>query len=275
MLVNFYKLEGTGNDFILLDSRSSGFVPRPKQVVAWCDRRFGIGADGILVLLKPSSKSADFKMRILNSDGSEAEMCGNGIRGLAQFVYEHKLSEKKSLSIETPAGLIAVEQIGKQFRVAIARPEFDPKKIPVKSRQPVINRNFKVDDREFKITCVSMGNPHCVIVVDDLKKIPLSELGPKIERHPMFPQHVNVEFVQVVSRGRLKMRVWERGAGETLACGTGACAALAACFRLGLCGKKARVTLPGGDLIIEWDDFCYLTGPARFVYQGWLDAKNQ
>jgi len=276
MLINFYKLEGTGNDFILLDSRSSGFVPKSRQVVAWCDRRFGIGGDGVLVLLKPSSKSADFKMRILNSDGSEAEMCGNGIRCLARFVFDHKLSEKNALGIETLAGLIKVDNIGgAQFKVAMVRPEFDPQKIPVKSKEPVINRNFKVDGQNFKITCVSMGNPHCVIVVKDVSKIALAQIGPKIERHPMFPKRVNVEFVQVVSRSRLKMRVWERGAGETLACGTGACAALAACSRLGLTSKKARISLPGGDLVIEWDDLCYLTGPARFVYQGWLDAQGK
>jgi len=275
MLVNFYKLEGIGNDFILLDSRSSGFVPKSRQAVAWCDRRFGIGGDGVLVLLKPSSKSADFKMRILNSDGSEAEMCGNGIRCLARFVFDHKLSEKNSLGIETLAGLIKVERVGSQFKVTMTRPEFAPGKIPVKSREPVINRKFKVDGQEFKITCVSLGNPHCVIVVKDVSKIALAEIGPKIERHPMFPKRVNVEFVQVVSRSHIKMRVWERGAGETLACGTGACAALAACSRLGLTSKKARISLPGGDLVIEWDDLCYLTGPARFVYQGWLDAQGK
>jgi diaminopimelate epimerase len=271
MLVNFYKLEGTGNDFILLDSRNSGFVPKKNSVVAWCDRRFGIGGDGVLVLLKPGSKEADFKMRILNSDGSEAEMCGNGIRCLARYVFDHKLSEKNLLAVDTLAGLVRVEKIGAQFRVAMARPEFDPRKIPVKSKEPVINKKFKFDGKEYKITCLSMGNPHCVIVVKDVSKIALDEIGPKIERHPMFPKRVNVEFVQVVSKGRLKMRVWERGAGETLACGTGACAALAACNRLGLVAKKALINLPGGDLFIEWDDVCRLTGPARFVFQGWLD----
>jgi diaminopimelate epimerase len=214
-------------------------------------------------------------MRIINSDGSEAEMCGNGIRCLSRYIYDHKLSNKNSLVIETLAGMIAVERLGEQFRVAIARPEFDPRKVPVKSKAPVLNKNFKVDGDEFRITCLSMGNPHCVIVVKDVSKVAVATLGPKIERHAMFPKRVNVEFVEVVSRSRLKMRVWERGAGETLACGTGACAALAACARLGLCEKKARVSLPGGDLVIEWDDVCRLTGPSRFVYQGRLEAGKK
>jgi diaminopimelate epimerase len=212
-------------------------------------------------------------MRILNADGSEPEMCGNGIRCLARYIYDHKLSDKNALVIETLAGLIKVEKVGDLFKVAMGRPEFDPKKIPVKSKGPVLNQKLKVDDREFRITCVSMGNPHCVIVVKDVGKIDLAELGPKIERHPMFPKRVNVEFVQVLARGKIKMRVWERGAGETMACGTGACAALAACHRLGLCSNKALVSLPGGDLLIECDELCSLTGPARFVFQGWLDAR--
>jgi len=273
MKVNFYKLEGTGNDFILLDSRKTGFTPTRKQAVNWCDRRFGIGADGILVLLRPKTKAADFKMRIINSDGSEAEMCGNGIRCLARYIYDHKLSRKNQLVIDTLAGLVKVEKKGRLFRVAIGKPEFDPAKIPVKSSEPMIGKKLQVDDDEFEITCLSMGNPHCVIVVPDVDEIPLAEIGPKIERHQMFPNRINVEFVQILSPGHLKLRVWERGAGATLACGTGVCAALAACAQRSLAERKARLSLPGGDLDIEWNDLCYLTGPARFVYQGWFDTK--
>ena len=274
MNINFYKLEGIGNDFILLDSRKSGFVPTGKQAARLCHRRFGIGADGVLVLLEPKSKLADFRMRIINSDGSEAEMCGNGIRALASYIYSHNLIEKTTIRVETLAGLIGVEKIGEAYRVMMGRAEFSPAKVPVKSKTPVIGKKLKIAGSEFKITCVSMGNPHCVIVTKNVDKIALSEIGPKIENHPMFPKRINVEFVQIVSRKQLRVRVWERGAGETLACGTGACAALAACAKLGLSEEKARVSLPGGDLIIECKDVCFLTGPARFVYQGWLDTAN-
>ena len=274
MIINFYKLEGLGNDFILLDSRRNGFVPSGKLVRRWCDRRFGVGADGVLILLKPSLSSADFRMRILNSDGSEAEMCGNGIRCLARYLYDHRLAGEGALKIETLAGIIDVERRGGLFRVAMGRPEFAPEKIPVKSRTEVVGRKLKVLGREFYISCVSMGNPHCVIMVKDVGKIPVAELGPVIEHHSLFPKRSNVEFTQVLSRRHLKVRVWERGAGETLACGTGACAVLAAAFRLGLVERKARVSLPGGDLIVEWKDNCWLTGPARLVYQGWFSAGN-
>jgi len=274
MIINFYKMEGIGNDFILLDSRNSGFAPDKKQVVRWCDRRFGIGADGVLVLLKPKSPDAGFRMRILNSDGSEAEMCGNGIRALARYIYDHKLASGESIAVETVAGLREVERKGELFRVMMGRPEFAPDKVPVKSRKPLIGQKLKVAGVEFKVTCVSLGNPHCVIVVKDAAKIALRELGPRIENHPLFPKKTNVEFVQVLSARRLKVRVWERGAGETLACGTGACAVLAACATQGLSERKARVSLPGGDLTVEWKDQCYLTGPARTVYQGWIDTAK-
>jgi len=274
MIVNFYKLEGMGNDFILLDSRKSAFTPSVKQARKWCDRRFGVGADGILVLLEPKSLSADFRMRIFNSDGSEAEMCGNGIRCLARFVYGHKLAAKNALKVETLAGLIDIARRRELFRVAMGRPEFAPGKIPVKSSSEVVGKKLKLLGREFFITCVSMGNPHCVILVRELGKIPVSVLGPLIEHHPLFPKRTNVEFVQALSARHLKARVWERGAGETLACGTGACAVLAAAVRRGLAERKARVSLPGGDLVVEWKDICYLTGPARFVYQGWLSTRN-
>ena len=272
-MINFQKLEGIGNDFILLDSRVNSFMPTAKQAVKWCDRRFGIGADGILVLLKPK-RDADFKMRILNSDGSEPEMCGNGIRCLAQYVYSHNLTQKPSIKVETIAGPVNVEKQGELFRVALGRPDFDPKKVPVKSKEPVIRKTLSVGGKDYKVTCLSVGNPHCVIVVPKVDKVPLAEVGPLIENYKWFPKRVNVEFVQVVSKKQIKMRVWERGAGETLACGTGACAAVAACAKMGLTDNKVKVSLPGGELTIDWKEFCFLTGPARFVYQGWFDPQK-
>ncbi len=274
-MTTFYKVEGSGNDFILLDGLREKILPRKRQVIQWCDRHFGIGADGVLLLLQPEGEDADFRMRILNADGSEAEMCGNGIRCLARYVYERGLSRKNSLRIETLAGMIEVEKRRDLFRVGIGRPEFDPHKVPVRSREPVLGKRLRVDGEEFKVTCLSVGNPHCVIPVKRVGEIELSRLGPRIENHAWFPQRVNVEFVEVVSRTHLKVRVWERGAGATLACGTGACATLAACARLGLSDRAATVSLPGGDLFIEWKNGdCYLTGPARLVFKGQLDPAR-
>ncbi len=269
MELNFYKLEGLGNDFILLDTRGRDWVPAKRQVIKWCDRHFGIGADGILLLQKSGKKDADFRMRIFNADGSEAEMCGNGIRCLALYIYERGLSRKTNFGIETRAGVMRVEKLSHRFRVGIGRAEFDPKKIPVAGRGELIGKTLKVEGKNFSATCLSVGNPHCVIPVPDLSKIDLARLGPKIERHRWFPNRVNVEFVKVISRSHLQVRVWERGAGETLACGTGACAALVACAKLGLADCSATVSLPGGDLWIEWNpNSCYLTGPARLVFSG-------
>jgi len=275
MLVNFYKLEGTGNDFILLDFLRGRFSFKSGKIVKLCERHFGIGADGVLVLLKARGKGADFQMRIFNSDGTEAEMCGNGIRCVARYIYEKGLSRKSVLKIETLAGLMEVERRAGLFRVRIGKPEFSPEKVPVLSDEPVIDKPLKIDGEEFRVTCVSVGNPHCVIPVESLEGIEMKQLGPVIEHHQWFPNRVNVEFVEVISQEHLKVRVWERGAGETLACGTGACATLAACVKLGLAKKSAKVSLPGGDLLIELENnFLYLTGPARLLYKGQFDPKN-
>jgi len=272
MKIHFSKLEGLGNDFILLDGLKKELILTKARALKLCDRHFGIGADGILLLLKPKSRGADFRMRIFNADGSEAEMCGNGIRCLARYLFDRGLSKKIRLRIETRAGIMEVERRNHLFRVCIGRPEFAPEKVPVLSREPVIGKVLSLEGQKFRVTCVSVGNPHCVIPVENLPEIDLHRLGPKLENHPWFPNRINVELVEVVSRDHLQVRVWERGVGETLACGTGACAAVVACARLGLCNHSARVSLPGGDLGIEWkNDACYLTGPARLVYQGQLD----
>ncbi len=269
MPLSFWKMQGLGNDFIVLDSRKTRFVPRSRQVQTWCDRHFGIGADGILVLL--TSRRADFRMRIFNPDGSEAEMCGNGIICLARFIHMRKISRKKKLKIETSAGIISPEIRGRSIRVDMGKPVFAPGKIPCTLPAPALSRPLEVEGNRFEITVLSMGNPHCVIPVDLVDGVPLEHIGPLIEHHRFFPQGVNVEFVQVLDRAHLKVRVWERGAGETLACGTGASAAAVACTRVGLSDRKVAVSLPGGVLKIEWrkgTDIVFMTGYCKMVFQG-------
>ena len=268
MKLTFWKMHGLGNDFIVLDSRRTGYVPQPAVAARLCHRRFGIGADQVLILLR--SKKADYRMVILNADGGEVEMCGNGIRALALFLRRRRISRKSRFRIETLAGIIVPEVIGKQVRVDMGEPIFEPSRIPVALPEAPLNRPLEVDCNRFQVTAVSMGNPHCVIPVDQVDQVPLDQLGPKIEHHPWFPRRANVEFVQVLNRRHLKVRVWERGAGATLACGTGACASLVALVKLGLAERKATVSLPGGDLQIEWakSNRVLMTGPAEMVFQG-------
>ena len=267
--LEFTKMHGLGNDMIVIDSLQTGFIASPDQARFLCDRRWGIGADQILILLP--SKIADFKMRIFNSDGSEVEMCGNGIRCLARFIRERGLSAKKALAIETLAGIIRPEIAGGMVRVDMGEPIFDAAKVPVRGQGKIQNTVLMVDGDPFEISAVSMGNPHCVIVSDNVDDVPLSEIGPKIEHHPWFPQRANVEFVQVIDRHRIKVRVWERGAGLTLACGTGACAAAVALMDQKITERRITVALPGGDLDISWDpetNRVWMTGPAVEVFRG-------
>jgi diaminopimelate epimerase len=274
MKLNFTKMHGLGNDFVVIDNRAGrlrGLSGKSKQL---CDRRFGIGADQVLILR--SSKTADFRMQIFNADGSEVEMCGNGIRCLARFIWDNKLAStrKKSLDIETPAGIIRPEQKGRMIRVDMGEPVLEGSKIPVKAQGFIVNHPLMVRDTTFKITCVSMGNPHAVIVAKKIDAVQLDTFGPLIEHHPFFPKRTNVEFVQVMNKSNMKLRVWERGAGETLACGTGASAAVVAASLLNLAGREVNVHLPGGKLIIHWsaeDNHVYMTGPAAPVFEGTID----
>lgn len=269
-------MHGIGNDFIVIDNRSSGLVKLPKLSKRLCDRRFGVGADQLLLLEK--SKKADFKMRIFNADGSEVEMCGNGIRCLAKYIWDRKLSragkDGASLLIETPAGTIVPKKSGDHVEVDMGEPVLEGKDIPVAIQGTVINHPLKLLKNTFKITCVSMGNPHAVIVVNDVGSVPLSVWGPAIETHTLFPEKTNVEFIRIINSRNIKMRVWERGAGETLACGTGASAAGVASVLLGLTNRKVNVHLPGGKLLIKWnskDNHVYMTGPAESVYEGVIE----
>lgn len=265
-------MHGLGNDMIVLDSRESGWTPSAAQAVKLCDRRFGVGADQILALL--TSSQADFRMAIYNADGSEVEMCGNGIRCLARFIRDRGILLKDRLEIETLAGIIRPEIRGDLVRVDMGEPIFDPMRIPISVHVRPRDLALEAAGRVFKISAVSMGNPHCVIKVDDVEEVDLEEIGPKIERHPWFPKRTNVEFVQVIDRGRVRVRVWERGSGVTLACGTGACASAVAMIDLGHCDRRVLVTLPGGDLEIEWDEKTsrvFMTGPAVEVFTGAIE----
>ena len=282
MIIHFIKMHGLGNDFILIDclSQKCGMPNAEFGISAkkLCHRRFGIGADQILILER--SEAADFKMLIFNADGSEVEMCGNGIRCLAKYIWDRKLSGKNVLAIETLAGIIKPEKAGELVRVDMGEPIFEPEKIPVHLLHPssliphpsggIVDYPLQIADKEFKITCVSMGNPHAVIVVDDVAKFPVTYYGPMIEAHAIFPRKSNVEFIEIISGKEIKMRVWERGSGETMACGTGACAAAVASNVKGLTGGNVTIHLPGGDLLIERasDNHVYMTGPAVEVFEG-------
>lgn len=272
MKIAFTKMHGIGNDFIVMDCRDNALISQVRDLGGLsrrlCDRRFGIGADQILLLA--SSATADFAMKIFNADGSEVEMCGNGIRCLAKYIWDRGLSEKEVLAIETPAGIIKPERAGEMVRVDMGEPVLEGRLIPVALDGRITDMPLRADDREVRITCVSMGNPHAVIVVDNVDAFDVCRYGPLIEHYPLFPNRTNVEFIQVLGPESIKMRVWERGAGETLACGTGASAAGVAANILGLTGKKTTIHLRGGDLLIEWagNNHVYMTGPAVDVFEG-------
>ena len=271
--MRFVKMEGLGNDFIVVEEQE--IVPfssaLPLLATKLCDRHFGVGADGVIVVC--SSQLADIGMRIFNADGSEAEMCGNGIRCLAKFVFERRMVEKTEFAVETKAGLIFPQVVAENGRVAkvvvnMGKPRLSPQEIPVHIQgDTVVGETLPVEERVFHFTAVSMGNPHVVIF-----EVPSNweDWGRKIEIHPLFPRRTNVEFVEVVSPQEARVKVWERGAGPTLACGTGACAVLVAGVLNGLLEKEARIHLPGGSLRISWkeDGNVYMEGEAREVFEG-------
>jgi diaminopimelate epimerase len=245
-----------------------------------CDRHFGVGADGVILVLP--SRRADVRMRIFNSDGSEAEMCGNGIRGLSKYVYERNLVRKRVLRVETKAGIKTLANTVRRGRVCSVRvdmgePGLDRSQVPMKGPLGrVVEEPFFLDGAEFRITALSMGNPHCVVFVNDVEGFPVAEIGPRIENHPVFPNRTNVEFVQVVNSRELMVRTWERGAGETLACGTGASAVCVAGVLTSRSQRKVRIHLRGGTLDVEWsaDGRVYLTGPVAEVFEGvWLGSR--
>jgi len=267
-------MHGLGNDYVLIDNRDVKVREKDVGRIArkLCERRFSIGADGLLLLY--DSPVADVKMRIFNADGSEAEMCGNGIRCFAKYCYENGIVDAAELKIETMAGVKNVRlAIGdrkvKSVTVDMGEPVYERERIPVLGQGRCINQELTVDGTVLKMTCLSVGNPHCVIFVDNVEDFPVGTVGPKIENHPLFPRRTNVEFAQAVKRDELKVRVWERGVGETLACGTGACAAVAAGNILDKTGDICTVHLLGGDLQIRHEGSRILmTGPAEKTFEG-------
>jgi len=282
MKMKFTKMHGLGNDFILVNSLNGEFKNYSRfayMTKKLCDRHFGIGADGLIFIFP--SDVADLKMKIYNSDGSEAQMCGNGIRCFAKYVYENKITSKKKFTVETQAGIITPEIIINNeeilgIKVNMGIPKLQKSDIPVKGSNdlPMINELLQIESGyQVNVTCVSMGNPHCTIFVDNVKSKLVKELGPKIENHPIFPEKTNVEFIQILNNKELNFRVWERGVGETLACGTGACAALVAGVLNKKVERQAVIHLPGGDLNIEWPENgpVFMSGPAELVFEGKIE----
>lgn len=277
--MKFTKMQGLGNDYIYVDCTHTVINNIADIARRVSDRHFGIGSDGLVLIMK--SDVADFRMRMFNSDGSEAEMCGNAIRCVGKYVYDNKMIDKNKITIETLAGIKILDLRIENDEVVLARvdmgePILIPKDIPVDSgKDRFISEPVEIDGKTYNVTAVSMGNPHAISYVNDVTNFPLFEVGPKMETHKLFPRKVNAEFVQVVDRSTLKMRVWERGAGETLACGTGACAVLVASVLNGVSDRIATIKLLGGDLLIEWsekDNHVYMTGPAVKVFEGEIEV---
>lgn len=265
----FYKLQAAGNDVVLLDQTSLRVPNAGRLAKKICDRKFGVGADQLVLLEK--SRKADFKVFFYNPDGSMAEMCGNGIRCVGRYLRETEKTKRKELQIETVVGIRKLKIFSKEVKADLGAPVLKGKDIPVHLSGRIINRPVKIESKEFRITCLSFGNPHCVIFQENVDQFPVERYGPLIENFHLFPKRVNVSFVHVLTPSELRMRVWERGVGETLACGTAAAAALVASCLNGYTDKEAQVTLPGGKLHVSWDrdkGATWLSGPAQMVFKG-------
>lgn len=309
--MKFTKMHGIGNDYVYVNCFEEKVENPSELAIKISDRHFGVGSDG-LILIKPS-EVADFCMEMYNADGSQSEMCGNGIRCVGKYVYDYGLTDKERISVETLAGIKYLDfkiEDGKVSLITVnmGSPELVPDKIPVdvsalnmntssmdasnmndsrtnasetdtkaSGLTQIVDEALEVDVREYKVTCVSMGNPHCITFVDDTASFPLEVIGPKFESHKFFPNRVNAEFIQIISRNEVNMRVWERGSGETLACGTGACASTVACILNGLTEDEITLHLLGGDLKVRWDrdeNVVYMTGPAKVVFDGEIDVDE-
>lgn len=280
-MLEFIKMHGLGNDYVYMDAINQDIKNRSELAKKVSDRHFGIGSDGLILICQ--SNIADFRMQMFNSDGTEAEMCGNGIRCVGKFVYDNGFTDKKELKIETLAGIKKLELITKnekveEVKVDMGEPILDPKEIPVISEEnPVKDLNLILLDRNFKFSCVSMGNPHAITVLDDdVNEFDVEKYGKLAEINEAFPKRTNVEFINIINKNRIKMRVWERGAGETLACGTGACASAVATILNGYTDRNITVELLGGNLEIEWnkeDNHIYMTGPASTVFKGFYEEE--
>lgn len=277
--MRFWKMHGLGNDYVVIDNRDQKISDKTVPTLAkkLCDRRFSIGGDGLL-LVYPSSVS-DVKMRIFNSDGSEAEMCGNGIRCFAKYCYENGIAKKSEFMVETLSGVkhvwLTVEGSDvKAVKVDMGSPNWERSSLPMLGEGTAVNVDLQVEGEPYKVTCLSMGNPHCVLFVKNVDEFPVDYVGPIIENSKVFPKRTNVEFVQVLNENELKVRVWERGCGETLACGTGTCAAVAVSNKLGKVGNKVTVHVLGGDLLVDTDKTIFLSGAAEKVFEGTLFQES-
>ncbi len=272
MALKFTKMHGAGNDFVVIDGVRQQVALSPENIRFIADRNFGVGCDQLLLVEKAQHKDADFRYRIFNADGGEVEQCGNGARCFVRFVHDHKLTHKREIIVETKSGLISprLEDDGR-VTVNMGAPIFEPARIPFVSDSREVTQPLQVGDTTVQITAVSMGNPHAVQVVADVETAPVAALGPLIEQHPRFPKRVNAGFMQVLDRDHIKLRVYERGAGETLSCGTGACAAVVAGIQRGLLDTTVHVATRGGTLSITWQDEgspVSMTGPAISVFDG-------
>lgn len=278
--IKFTKMQGLGNDYIYLDcTREREQINIQEITKKISNRHFGIGSDGVILICP--SKIADFKMKMYNADGSEAQMCGNGIRCVGKYVYDKGLTNKTQIDIETLAGVKQLElQVKNQevenIKVDMGKPILKPEEIPLKANR---NTNILVQsqDKKFKLTCISMGNPHAITIVEKLEEFDVEKYGKNLENNPIFPQKANIEFVQIINKNKIKMRVWERGSGETLACGTGACASVVACYQNQLTSNQVEVELLGGNLEIEWNKknhHVYMIGPAKTVFEGEIKEED-
>jgi diaminopimelate epimerase len=274
MRLEFTKMHGLGNDFVVIDLVTQRVRLEPPQIRQIADRHFGVGFDQLLIVEPPTRPDVDFKYRIFNADGSEVQQCGNGARCFARFVRERRLTRKNRLVVETASGIIElfVDNNG-WVRVNMGAPRLEPARIPFKADLHCLTYDIEVGGKTIEIGVVSMGNPHAVLLVDDVGTAPVETLGPLLESHPRFPERVNVGFLQIVDRQTVNLRVYERGAGETLACGTGACAAVVSGILRGLLDEQVRVHLPGGELDIQWQGHgepVWMTGPTARVFDGVL-----
>lgn len=274
MLIEFTKMHGIGNDFVVIDAVRQAVTLSADQIRRLADRHFGVGCDQVLLVERPTQPGVDFRYRILNADGSEVEQCGNGARCFARFVHDQGLTTNNPVVVETAGGIIRLRlRPDGQVEVNMGEPRFDPAQIPFVAEAEAERYTLDVAGETVTLGAVSMGNPHAVLQVPDVKRAPVERLGPLIERHARFPRRVNVGFMQVLSRDAIRLRVFERGAGETLACGSGACAAVAVGYRQGLLNEKVTVHLPGGSLEIQWPGrgALLMTGPAETVFEGKID----
>lgn len=272
MLLRFTKMHGLGNDFMVLDLVSQHAHVQPRHVKQWGDRNFGVGFDQLLIVEPPGTPDADFRYRIFNCDGTEVEQCGNGARCFARFVVDKRLTAKKTIRVETKGGMIELTIANDgQVTVDMGAPRLAPDQVPFQANAEALSYTLEVDGQAVELAAISMGNPHGVLRVDDVDSAPVRTLGPKLEVHERFPQKANIGFLQVVNPNQARLRVWERGVGETLACGTGACAAAVAGIRQGWLQSPVQIDLPGGRLSIEWagpGQPVMMTGPAVRVFEG-------